>query len=172
MNIRRAAIAATAGVVATTFLSVAAVGAGEAPLLPISVSPGSGPAGTVVTVSGEDCVNSVGPGEVDVYLFYGESEDPIGQLTALVAEDGSWSVGVEFESTDGLGLYDITATCFLDLPESESEAIDYDWGTFDLIAGPGTTPPPTTPPADPTDPVVAPQAPPAAPVVAEPSFAG
>jgi hypothetical protein len=177
MKIRRAAIAAASGVVATALLSVVPVGAQDLPLLPISVSPGSGPAGTVVTVSGDGCIGEEGPGDIAVFLFDATSDEPIDAFQGSVAGDGAWTFALPFEASDPLGVYDFTALCFAS-PDLEAPVIaEYDFASFELTA-PAPAPAPTPDPAPQTPVVPAPQAPvapaatPAAAVRAQPTFTG
>jgi hypothetical protein len=169
MKIRRAAIAAMAGVVATALATLPA-GAQEPPLLPISVTPSSGSEGTLVTVSGSDCLSESGPGDVELYVWYEDEEEP--DVFGIVPDEvGAWSIEYTIESTatNPVGLYEISATCF-ESPDSEVVIADYDFATFEVTAPPVTTPPPTEPPAQP--PVDQPEAPPATPVPAQPTFTG
>jgi hypothetical protein len=134
----------------------------EPPLLPISVTPLSGPPGTVFTFAGEDCIDE-GPGEVLVTVFF--TADEVVDEFALTAEaDGSWSAdfdtGVPAELPPGI--YTVTATCFASV-ESEDVLADYDFADFELTAPPK----PPKPPAPEPEP-----AKPAAPVVARPTFTG
>jgi hypothetical protein len=171
MKIRRAAIAATAAAVATAFMSVAPVGAQE-PFLPISVTPSSGGAGTVVTVSGEDCDDDAGStAEVFIFLFSSESDEPIDEFFTTVEEDGTWSYELVVEATDPPGVYDLTATCVLSSAETDPTFIEYDFASFEVT---GTTPPTTPPTSTPEAPAptVTPQAAPAVAVAAQPTFAG
>jgi hypothetical protein len=167
MRCKRVAAAATAGVAVAALLTGTPAGAQE--LLPIDVSPTSGPPGTLITVSGEECIGEGGPGVVDVSVFFDDEEDPAFGFSTEpgeVADDGTWSIAFIFEDTDPPGLYDVTATCFVDA-ESEEVIVDYDFVTVELTKPPAppTTQPPTTPPTTPP-------APPAAPVVEEPTFTG
>jgi|SoiMethySBSTD1v2_1073268.scaffolds.fasta_scaffold02617_14 hypothetical protein len=160
MNTRRALVALAGGVVATALAAGAVPVGAQEPLLPISVTPGSGPAGTVATVSGTGCLGSAGAGDIEVYLFDGSSDAPVDVFVGTVAADGSWSFGLQFEATDALGVYDFSATCF-DSPSPEAPIVaDYDFASFELTA------------ADPAPAPETPVAAPAAPVRAEPDFTG
>ncbi|MGH9260573.1 MAG: hypothetical protein ACRD08_11865, partial [Acidimicrobiales bacterium] len=79
--------------------------------MPISVSPGSGPPGTVVTVSGDGCIGEEGPGDLVVFLFFGESNEPIDAFQGSVAGDGTWTFALPFQASDPLGVYDFSALC-------------------------------------------------------------
>jgi hypothetical protein len=139
--------------------------AGAQELLPISVEPTSGPVGTEVTVSGADCLNEAGLGEVEVYLFFEDEEEPAVFPVDEVLEDGSWSLVLASTVEDAPGLYSFTATCFV--PGSDEVIADYEFADFELTGPPTTTPPSTTPPT-----TTPPEAPPAAPVTEEPDFTG
>ena len=169
MKIKRAAVAAMAGVVATALVTLPA-GAEEPPLLPISVTPSSGPAGTLVTISGAGCVSEAGPGDVEVYLFNEGQDEPAETIGGIVPDaQGNWQTQGPVLPTDPIGIHPISATCF-ESPESDVVIADYDFATFEVTAPPVTTPPSTEPPAQP--PVEKPEAPPAAPVRAQPTFTG
>jgi hypothetical protein len=151
----------SAGIGAAAVLVAAPVGAQG--LLPITVDPMSGPIGTEVTVSGENCSNEAGPGEVEVYLFFEDEEEPAVFPVDEVLEDGSWSLVLSSTEEDPPGHYTFSATCFV--PGSDEVIADYDFADFELTEPPTT---PTTPPTTPTTP----EAPPAVPVVEEPEFTG
>ncbi|MGH9229441.1 MAG: hypothetical protein ACRD07_12095 [Acidimicrobiales bacterium] len=169
MRYKRLVAAAVAGIAATGWLAATPAGAQE--FLPIEISPTSGPPGTQIAISGDGCIAADTPGFIGVFLFFEEEEEPVLVFGVEVADDGSWSAGILSEDTDPLGLYDVTATCFVG-PESEEVIAEYDFATFELTAPP--SPPSTAPPATPTPTPapVAPQAPPATPVTADPTFTG
>jgi hypothetical protein len=162
MNIRRAAIAATGGAaLAALTLGALPVGAQEG-LLPIGITPTSGPAGTTATIAGTDCLSESGPGDLEAYMWTGESAEPVLVWSGTVNPDGSWTAGVTFEATDPVGVYTLSATCFAS-PESADIVADYDYVDFELTGAPA--------PEAPADPV-APAAAPAAPVAGQPRYTG
>jgi hypothetical protein len=167
MDIRRAAIAAAGGAaVAALTLGAIPVGAQE-PLLPISVTPTSGPVGTVFTASGADCIGEAGPGELEAYLWYADDPEPVLVWLGTVAADGTWTAPVQSEATDPPGTYTVSATCFAG-PGSPDIVVDYDYVEFQLTAAPAPEAP-----ADPAvEPAAAPVAAPAAAVPGRPSYAG
>jgi hypothetical protein len=156
----------SAGVGAAVVLVAAPAGA-QTEDLPLSVEPTSGPIGTEVTVSGEDCLNEDGPGEVDVELFFEDEEEPAVFPADEVLEDGSWSLVLASTEEDPPGIYTFTATCFV--PGSEEVIAEYEFVEFELTA---PTTAPTTPPTNPSTAPPPAQAPPAVPVVDEPDFTG
>ena len=162
MNIRRAVIAAAgSAAVAALTLGASPVGAQES-LLPISVSPTSGPAGTTVTISGDGCLYE-GPGDLEAYLFTGDGT-LLDVWSGTVAQDGSWSASIVPEATDAPGIYTLSATCYVS-PESDQIVVDYDFVDFELT---GAAPEaPVTPEAP--APAVAPAA---TAVRAAPSYTG
>jgi hypothetical protein len=169
MNIRRAAIAATAAVATSALIAGVPAGAQEGELLPISVTPTSGPAGTLVTISGAGCVTEAGPGDVEVYLFNEGEEEPAETIGGIVPDaEGNWQTQGPVLPTDPIGVHPISATCF-ESPESDVVVADYDFAFFEVTAPPTTTPPTTAPPSQPT---VEKPAAPATPVPAEPIFTG
>ncbi|HEX5947792.1 MAG TPA: hypothetical protein VFY82_16015 [Acidimicrobiales bacterium] len=155
-------------------------------VLPLSVTPTSGPVGTTISVSGTDCAGD----EVEFALLAGTGIDDI---TAIVdawsmepADDGSWSGellvydtmipamgdGAEIDVVPG-GDYFVAAACVFyptDVPEAPSpdEIIFSDTVGFD-ITGDGTAPRSDPPPA--TE-IVPAQAQPATPVAGNPSYTG
>jgi hypothetical protein len=172
MNIRRAVIAAAGGAAAAalTFGAIP-VGAQET-LLPISVTPTSGPAGTVATVSGADCIGEAGPGDLLAYMWgptSGPEDPPIGGWAGTVAADGSWTAPVQFEASDAVGTYTISATCFVS-PDSDDVVAEYDFVDFELTAADPAPAPPAEQPA--VEPAAAPVAAPAPAVRSQPRYAG
>lgn len=165
MHIRRAVFAAAGGAaMAALTLGPLPVGAQEG-LLPISVSPTSGAAGTVATVSGTGCTYEGGPGDIVAFMWApGNEGESDFAWSGTVNADGSWTAGLEFEATDPTGVYTFSATCFVD-PESEQVVADYDFVDFELTAAAA----PETP-AEPAAP--APAAAPAAPVAGQPRYTG
>jgi hypothetical protein len=172
MNMRRAAItaiAATAAVATSALIAGVPAGAQEGEL-PLSVSPTSGSAGTLVTISGAGCVTEAGPGDVEVYLFNEGEEEPAVVIDGIVPDaEGNWQTQGPVLPTDPIGIHPISATCF-ESPESDVVVADYEFVDFEVTAPPTTTPPTTAPPSQP--PVEEPEAAPATPVPAHPTFTG
>ena len=134
MDIRRAAIAAAGGVaLAALTLGALPVGAQEPDLLPISVTPTSGPAGTVATVTGSGCVSDGPTSDLIVWLWYGDDPEPILSVAGNVSPDGTWSASVQSEASDPPGTYTLSATCF-DGIESDQVVAEYDFVEFELTA--------------------------------------
>jgi hypothetical protein len=164
MDIRRAVIAAAGGAAAAALTFGAIPVGAQEPLLPISVTPTSGPVGTVFTASGADCISEAGPGELEAYLWYAEETEPRLVWLGTVAADGTWTAPVQSEATDPPGTYTVSATCFTG-PGSPDIVVDYDFVSFELTAAPA--------PEAPTEPAAAaPVAAPAAAVPGRPSFVG
>jgi hypothetical protein len=163
MNIRRAAIA-SAGGAAVAALTLGAVPVGAQSLSPISVTPTSGPIGTVFTASGAGCISEAGPGDLEAYLWYGDGTEPILVWSGTVADDGTWTASVQSEPTDPPGTYTVSATCFAS-PESADIVADYDFVDFELTATPAPDAP-AAPSAEPT------AAAPATAVPGRPSYTG
>jgi hypothetical protein len=167
MDIRRAVIAA-GGSAAVAALTFGAIPVGAQALSPISVTPTSGPAGTVATVSGTDCIGSNGPGDLLAYMWSptsGPDDEPDFFFGGTVAADGSWTAAVQFEATDPVGTYTISATCFDSPAEDAPVVVEYDFVDFELTAA-------APAPEAPADPAVEPAAAPAPAVSARPSFVG
>jgi hypothetical protein len=132
----------------------------DPPPLPISVTPSSGPPGTVFTFAGEECVGEEGPGDVLVTVFFTADEVPA-EFSVTPGADGSWSADFDTGAPQPLppGVYSVTGTCFVS-PKSEEVILEYDFTDFELTA-------PPEPPAPEPEP-----AKPAAPVAEEPDFTG
>ena len=56
MRHKRVIVASIAGIAAAALFAAPVAAQEEPPLLPISVTPPSGPPGTVFVISGEDCI--------------------------------------------------------------------------------------------------------------------
>jgi len=170
MDIRRAAIAAAGGVaLAALTLGALPVGAQEPDLLPISVTPTSGPVGTVATVTGSGCVSDGPTSDLIVWLWYGDDPEPILSVAGNVSPDGTWSASVQSEVSDPPGTYTLSATCF-DGIESDQVVAEYDFVEFELTA---PAPAPDPAPEAPVEPAAAPAATaPAAAVPGTPSYTG
>jgi hypothetical protein len=171
-----ALVAATLGMTAWALPTAALATEDEpepVPELPIEVSPTSGPAGTLISVSGSGCVNPDGPAPLaEVFVYPLGSEGVDNWSSVDVAEDGSWS-------SDGFGVsdvvipeldYAVSARCYLPPDEVNGDNVilfEYEDVAFDVTPPPA--PEPTTPPT--TEPS-APAPPPATPVVAPPDHTG
>lgn len=167
MRIRRAAVAATTGLVVSALLAGVPVGAQTA-TLPLNVSPTSGPVGTVVDIWGSGCLGPQGPGAVLVFaLFQGEELPPVDadpDNPVIADAQGNWSFPVEIlpEAAEA-GTFDIAARCTVN-DGSGTVIAEYSRVPFTVTDG---TPPPAPAPEAP----VAEMAP-AKPVEAKPTFTG
>jgi hypothetical protein len=166
MRHKRVIVASIAGIAAAALFAAPVAAQEEPEFLPISVTPPSGPPGTVFVISGEDCIGEDGPGDVLVTVFF-TADEVVDEFSVTPGADGSWSADFTTppELELPLGVYDVTATCFVS-PESEEVIAEYDFAEFELTAPP-KPPEPPKPPAPEPEP-----AKPAAPVAAEPSFTG
>jgi hypothetical protein len=171
MNIRRMAAVGTAGLLSAAILAAGPAGAQEGgELAPLTVDPTSGPAGTVISVSGADCLDEGVATVSSAYLFRFDGDEPTeDDLLDIVdvdaEEDGTWAASLTMPAgLDPEGVYLVSATCFL--ADSEQIVIDYEAVEFDLTGAAPTAPPADTPP-----PALTP-APAAAPVRAQPTFTG
>jgi hypothetical protein len=167
---------AVAVAAAATFMCAgpAAAQQGDEPNVTLDVSPTSGPAGTVITVRGEDC-NLTDVGLVAVLVNLEDEVPEIGDME-VYPDAGSWSAqpAVPQDAAPGDEIVVRAACGYFDSPTSEFTLVfAYEPVTFHVTGAP-TTAPPTTPPPTPTPPAgPAPApAPPAEPVVAEPTFTG
>lgn len=170
-NKRMIALAAV-GAAAASVLAASPVGAQEGELAPLDVAPLSGPAGTVITVKGDDCQahhegeEHIIPVVEAIFVDY-DAETILDAASVEGGEtSGEWSLTLTVpDDIDPEGVYAVTATCWDDI-EEEIILTDYDIYEFDVT---GTSTPPPTPTT--TPPANAPP-PPATPVVEEPPFTG
>ena len=170
MNITRMAAVGTAGLLSAAVLAGGPAGAQEGgEFAPLTVDPTSGPAGTVISVSGADCVEE-GVATVSSAILVrfddSETEDDLLDIADVdAAEDGTWATSLTMPAgLDPEGVYLVTAACLV--AESEQLVVDYEVVEFDLTGAAPTEPPADTPPAAPA-PAAA-----ATPVRAQPTFTG
>jgi hypothetical protein len=164
MRHKRVVVASTVGIAAAAVFAAPVAAQEEPPLLPISVTPPSGPPGTVFTFSGEGCIGEEGPGDLEVTVFF-TADEVVDEGVFTPEEDGSWAIDFPTGAPAELppGVYSVTATCFVS-PESEEVIADYDFADFEITAPPKPPEPPTPPAPEPAKP--------ATPVVEEPDFTG
>ena len=164
-RMRTLAVGATA--VTTVLLAAPAAIGGVPP--EITVSPTSGPIGTVVTVSGTNCDNGV----VEVSMVDFDSEAEVVVLEAVQTSDGLWSDSFAVPDIDPAGDWHIWAFCWLG---GETTPVNYDLVPVHVLEDGTVVTPPETPvdPAAPPviEPGVAPVAAPATPVPGDPSYTG
>ena len=167
MRHKRVFAVASAAIAAAAVLFATPAGAQE--LLPITVDPTSGPAGTAVAVSGADCLTEDPGLAPEVEIFFGD--DSGGELAASIIvvpeTDGTWSGEITVPDVDPDVMWVVTATCFDGPGQDAGILADYQFVDFD-VTGPPTTPTTTPPPTTPTTP----PAPPATAVPGEPTFTG
>ena len=180
MKRMRIPVVAAAGVVASLAL-VGPVSAQGGPDL--VVDPTSGPGGTVITVSGADCVDGDGiPGDVwfELYDVDAPNQDMVAGSSTAADATGAWSGQLEVSTLLQPGTpYAVYAEC--SYGEGEDDWFSYVEAPFEVTGSttppttepPVTTPPTTEPPAT-TPPTTAPAATPAAatPVTQEPGYNG
>lgn len=178
MKTKRMAALAVAGVT-TSLLAAAPAGAGVSPIpgLELEVTPTSGPGGTVVTVSGSDCVVDDVPGEVEFGLADFGNFTPVVFDVAVPDVDGNWTGQFTVPpGTDPEGTYAVGAECVIEVDEGEFEPIvEYFPVEFDVTGDgptPTTAPPATTPPTTGPGTPEVPTPPPATPVVRPPDQTG
>lgn len=162
VGIAAAAVGTAASMVATP------AGAQEGPLFPMQVSPTSGPAGSVIDVSGENC--DLEEPVVYIDLVDVDTDEAVDSVDAFPDEAGSWAEELIVpEGVDPNHDYVVEAACAPfpgASPDLWYESVDFEvTGDLTPTTGPST---PTTEPAT-TEP---PTAAPATPVVAEPAFTG
>lgn len=149
------------------------------------VNPTSGPAGTVITVSGTGCYEEGLP-DRHVSIILTDGEEATASSSVVPEDNGAWSGQLTVPAgADPAATYEVYASCWGSiLGDNGQEIASYGPVAFD-VTGDGTTPttaPPTTPttapPTEPTTPTVpedpegsgAP--PPATPVVRPPDHTG
>ena len=159
MTIRRAALAAFTGVALLATLVVAPAGAQEQDpaLLPLSITPTSGPAGTAVTASGAACAPQQAFNAF-IQVYFAGQIDVLNAAEGEVSDNGTWSLQVTVPAgTDPAGTYSVFATCFVNNGEAVEVAAEYENSPFD-VTGDAIAP--------------GPQAAPASPVPGDPTFTG
>lgn len=155
---------------------------GEPPDLPMSISPTSGPIGTVIVISGEECFAPDGSGGHHVWLAGVEDQGDYMPLetTTPVDADGTWeyrfTLAADPPSIETLGIY---GTCN---DTEHTVSGHYPTVMFDVVHPPSTDPPPTTPATGPEapapdtgapgPPATTPRAPTASPVLDQPTYTG
>ncbi|HEY8543428.1 MAG TPA: hypothetical protein VIL36_00205 [Acidimicrobiales bacterium] len=171
-------------------VGMVAVGMAAAPAAAgdgFTVSPTSGPPGTVITVSGTGCFQDGYPDRSVTVVF----TDGSSGATAFTEPDdsGAWSTQLTVPDTaDPDATYEVTASCWGSiLGDNGHVIIDYGPVAFDVTGGgtppttaPPTTQPPTTPeepeepgPSTPEEPEAeVPTPAPATPVVDTPNYTG
>jgi hypothetical protein len=167
MKSRRAALVATTGLALAAALFAAPAGAQEAEFAPLDITPTSGPAGTSITVSGDDCGGEQAFNAF-VQVYFANETDVLNAVETEIAETGSWSTQIQVPAgTDPAGTYSVFATCFVDNGEDVEVNLEYEEVAFD-VTGDVVTPsqPAPTPAPAPT------AAAPAAPVPGDPTFSG
>lgn len=182
MRTKRIAAIAAAGV-ATTLLAVPPASAGDG----FTVTPTSGPAGTVISVSGTGCYEDGLP-DTEVTISFGDGES-VGVSTMIIPDDnGAWSGQLTVPAgVDPAGEYAVGGYCWGEILGDNGQMIrEYASVAFDVTGdGPApTTPEPTTPttqpgpgpeptvPGEPGDDPEVPTPPAATPVVDDPDYTG
>lgn len=137
----------------------------------IDVSPPSGPAGTVVTISNNNsCFGGNATATVNL-------QDPANQTATESGLDGSWSVQITVAPGTPPGIYQVTATC--SGADEQPSAYSYTSNQF-IVTGstPSPTPSSSPPTPSPTSPAPSPSptatatAPPATAVSGQANFTG
>lgn len=170
--------AAAVVMVAATLIGVVPSTAQEddEPIEQVEVSPTSGPPGTVIAISGENCISTAtgSPAAIVDIELVGDSAEAFVSVAHFDVHEGAWSAQLTVPAqADPDDVFTLTAACKALGPEDDHIPVfDYQPVEFDVTAAPtpspSTTPPTTTPPtAAPT-----PTAPPAEPIVARPTFTG
>ena len=172
---------AVGGAAAALVLAGLPAGAQAPPTLPLTVSPTGGPAGTVVSFSGEGCGNGGDEFSVVYSLIPWDGVTfPIAVADGVAAPgaDGSWTGQVTVpEGLDPNLNYLATAVCVVEESEGQDTFAFYEAVPFDVTGGSPTVPPADPPavpvePADALTPGVAPVAPAAVAVPGDPSYTG
>jgi hypothetical protein len=191
-QLRRGGVLGGASVGALAVVALGAGMAGAQEVLPIGVSPSSGPAGTAITVTGSGCEGD------SVVLLLLDGSTTLDDETTEPGADGSWSgtllvddgveggstlsitadcLGGEVEYSDGS--FSVSGVSPTTLPTTTTTTTTVPPATTTTTVAPGG-PDPTTPGPDPTDPpsptttapAPTPAPPPAAPVEGPPDYAG
>lgn len=165
MKHRLAALAAATGLGAAALLAGVPAGAQEG-ALPLTIDPTSGPVGTDVVLTGGGCLGEQGPGAIQAFVDGVPVEDADPDTPVVADEAGDWTYVIVPEEGVTPGLYEVTATCFVN-DGSGTVIAEYGPATFEVTGDPAPTT--TTLPEQPAEPE---EPAPAAPVVATPTFTG
>jgi hypothetical protein len=177
---KRTAAAIVAGA-AAVLVAAPPAGAGDG----FTVTPTSGPAGTVISVSGTGCYEEGLP-DRHVSIILSDGEQASASSSVVPDDNGAWSGQLTVPAgADPAGTYQVYASCWGSiLGDNGQEILAYGPVAFDVTGGgpapttPTTQPneptPTTQPPTEPTVPgePETPGPPPATPVVDEPDFTG
>ena len=184
MRHRHVAGVAAAALMTSVALAGGIAGAQEEPgeLAPLTVDPTSGQPGTVISVSGGECMTEDPALDPVAFGFLFRQDDELTEddfLAAAEAEaapDGTWATSLTVpDGFDPEGVYLVGALCagLAETPEGDQLLRDYEPVEFDLTGPPPTEPPVVTPPDLPPVVPVGPAAAPVATAVrARPTFTG
>jgi hypothetical protein len=167
MKSRRAALVATTGLALAAALFAAPAGAQESEFAPLDITPTSGPAGTSITVSGDDCGGEQAFNAF-VQVYFANETDVLNAVETEIAETGSWSTQIQVPPapTPRAPTPSSRRASWTTARTSRSN-LEYEEVAFD-VTGDVVTPsqPAPTPAPAPT------AAAPAAPVPGDPTFSG
>lgn len=139
MTPTRVALAASTGLALVAMLVVAPADAQEPELLPLTITPTSGPGGTAITASGTDCARQQ-PFNAFVQVYFADEDEVLGAVETTVSDNGTWAQDIQVPAdANPAAAYSVFATCFVDTGEGTERAGEYEGQPF-AVSGPAATP--------------------------------
>jgi len=143
MTRTRVALAASTGLALVATLVAAPADAQqpepEPELLPLTITPTSGPGGTVITASGGDCARQQ-PFNAFVQVYFTDEDEVLTAAEGTISDNGTWSQDIQVPvNADPAATYSVFATCFVDTGESTERAGEYQDQPF-AVSGPAAAP--------------------------------
>src|SRR5262245_34681016 len=154
MTVRLAALPAATGLALIATLVAAPADAQqpepEPDLLPLTITPTTGPGGTVIRASGTDCAPEQ-PSNAFIQVFFADEDEVFAAVEGTVSDNGTWVRDIPVPGDANPAAYSVFATCFVDTGDSTERAAEYESQPF-AVSGPAAAP--------------------ASPVPSDPSFTG
>ena len=156
MTVRRVALAASTGLaLAPTLVAAPASAQEQAPELPpLTITPTSGPGGTVITASGADCARQQAFNAF-IQVYFADEDEILNAAEGAISDNGTWSQPIQVPGdADPAATYMVFATCFVDSGQGTDPVAEYEDAPFVVsgaVVAPGQQAAPASPvPGDPT----------------------
>ena len=141
MTVRLAALAASTGLALAATLVAAPADAQEPEpeLLPLTITPTSGPGGTVIRASGTDCA-PLQPSAAFIQVYFADEDEVFAAVEGTVWDNGTWLREIPVPGdANPTAAYSVFATCFVDIGDSTERAAEYEAQPFS-VSGPAAAP--------------------------------